>query len=87
MNGTLRDSGGLYVAQGSGRTTLSAGGAGTIDLDFDGAEILRSGISGRYRLTDVVLFQPDKGLTIEDQNADMGPTDGSYEAAAFEALP
>jgi hypothetical protein len=43
--------------------------------------------SDGYRLTDVVLFQPDKRLTIEDGNADMGLTRDRHEAAAFEALP
>jgi hypothetical protein len=62
-------------------------GPGSIDVDFDGQEILRSGISGRYRLTEVVLFQPDIGLTIEDRNDDMGLTAVSYDAGAFESLP
>jgi hypothetical protein len=87
QSGPLRDSGGLYIAQGTGRTTLNAAGLGSILMDFDGEEILRSGTSGRYRLTDVVLFQPDKGLLIEDQKADMGLTAASYDADAFEPLP
>jgi hypothetical protein len=87
INGTLRDSSGLHVAQGTGRTTLKVAGSGSIDVDFDGADIFRSRTSGRYRLTDVVLFQPDKGLTIEDRDDDMGLTAASYDAGAFESLP
>ena len=87
MNGTLRDPGGLYVARATGRTTLNAAGPGSIDLDFDGREIFRSGTSGRYRLTDVVLFQPDRGLAIEDQMTDMGLTAASYDAVVFAPLP
>jgi hypothetical protein len=87
INGTLRDSSGLHVAQGTGRTTLKVAGSGSIDVDFDGADIFRSRTSGRFRVTDVVLFQPDKGLTIEDRDDDMGLTAASYDAGAFESLP
>ncbi|HET9522085.1 MAG TPA: hypothetical protein VFO73_13640 [Candidatus Limnocylindrales bacterium] len=87
INGILRGSGGMHIARGTGRTTLNVAGPGSIDVDFDGREILRSGTSGRYRLTDVVLFQPDIGLRIEDRNDDMGLTAASYDAADFESLP
>lgn len=78
------------LVDGSGNQVAAAGavgnlgtGAQSLPLSFPGRDIFASGLSGPYRLVDVVLSRDDAGLTPEDEKADLGLT-AAYGLHGFE---
>lgn len=74
----LQDSSGAAVVLGGGAVSLQPG-TQQIAIDFDGASIYKSGLSGPYHLVNVTLADTTTSpASIEAKAADLGATKGYW---------